>query len=47
MRVKDLNKMKKPIVKVDNSLKKLNDKVLFDRKLNEANKILKRVGLPK
>jgi len=47
MRVKDLNKMKKPIVKLDNSLKKLNEKVLFDRKLNKANKTIKRVGLPK
>ncbi len=47
MRVKDLNELKKPIVKIDNSLKKLNEKVLFNTKLKKANKILSRVGLPK
>ena len=47
MNIKDLNKKKIPIVKIDKSLGKLKDKVLFKDKLESANQILKTVGLPK
>jgi len=47
MNIKDLNKSKLPIVKIDNNLDKYIGKVLFKKKLEQANKILKTVGLPK
>jgi len=42
-----LNKSKTPIVKINKALDKFADKVLFPDKLEEANRILKTVGLPK
>jgi len=47
MTAKDLNKSKTPIVKINKTLDKLTEKVLFPDKLEEANHILKTVGLPK
>lgn len=47
MTVKELNKSKTPIVKINKTLDKLAAKVLFPAKLDEANRILKTVGLPK
>ena len=47
MTIKQLNKSKTPIVKINTALNKLADKVLFPEKLEEANRILKKVGLPK
>ena len=47
MTAKDLNKSKTPIVKITKTLDKLTEKVLFPDKLEEANHILKTVGLPK
>lgn len=47
MGLKDLNTKKKPIVLVDKSLDFFNDKVLFPKKLEKANEMLKKVGLPK
>jgi hypothetical protein len=47
MKGKDLNKSKLPVVRIDNSLEKYKDKVLFKDKLDKANEMLKTVGLPK
>ena len=47
MTVKELNKSKTPIVKINKTLDKLATKVLFPGKVEEANAILKTVGLPK
>jgi hypothetical protein len=45
--IKDLNKSKTPIVKVNKTLDKLSAKVIFPEKLEEANQVLKTIGLPK
>jgi len=47
MTIKELNKSKTPIVKINKALDKLSKKVLFPEKLEDANDILKTVGLPK
>lgn len=47
MKVKEIDTKKKPIVLVDKSLDFFNDKVLFPKKLEKANEMLKKVGLPK
>lgn len=47
MKVEELNKSKTPIVKINKTLDKLAVKVLFPDKLEEANHILKTVGVPK
>ena len=47
MTIKQLNKSKTPIVKINKALDKLAEKVLFPEKLEDANRILKSVGLPK
>ncbi len=47
MNIKELNKKKVPIVKIDKSLNKYDDIVLFPDKLKKANKMLRTVGLPK
>jgi hypothetical protein len=42
------NTVKKPvIIKVDKTLDKYVDKEVFKEKVNEANRILKTVGLPR
>jgi len=47
MTIKELNKKKTPIIKIEKSLNKYEHKVLFPEKLDAANKILEKVGLPK
>ena len=47
MNIKELNKKKVPIVKIDKSLNKYNGIVLFPDKLEKANNMLKTIGLPK
>ena len=47
MNIKDVDTQKKPIVVIDKSLDFFNDKVLFPEKLEKANEMLKKVGLPK
>ena len=46
-KIEDLNKIKTPIVKIDNSLKKFKNVPLFQEKVNKANETLRKVGLPK
>jgi hypothetical protein len=45
--IKELNKRKASIVRIDQSLNKYNDVVLFPDKVAKANEMLKTVGLPK
>jgi hypothetical protein len=47
MKIKGLNKGKLPVVRIDSSLEKYKDKVLFKDKLDKANEMLKTTGLPK
>ena len=42
-----IKKRKIPIVRVDKSLNKYDDKILFPDKLEKANEMLRNVGLPK
>jgi hypothetical protein len=42
-----LNSSKIPIIVFDKELEKLQDKVLFPKKVAKANEILTKVGLPK
>jgi hypothetical protein len=46
MNIKELNRKKVPIVKIDESLNKYNEVVLFPDKLKKANEMLKTVGIP-
>jgi len=43
----ELKKRKIPIVKIDKSLNKYDDIVLFPDKLEKTNEMLRKVGLPK
>jgi hypothetical protein len=43
----ELKKRKVPIVKIDKSLDKLDEEILFPKKLEKANDMLKKIGLPK
>jgi len=45
--IKDLNARKTPIVKIDKTLNRLDDVVLFPEKLEKANEMLRTVGIPK
>ncbi len=47
MNIKELNKKKTPIVTMDESLKKFKKQPLFQDKVDKANEILRKVGLPK
>jgi hypothetical protein len=47
MNIKELNKKKAPIVKIDNTLNKYEKVVLFPEKLEKANNMLRKIGLPK
>jgi hypothetical protein len=46
-KIDELNKRKVPIVRIDKSLNKYDDVVLFPEKVEEANKMLRKIGLPK
>jgi hypothetical protein len=43
----EIKKRKIPIVRVDKSLNKYDDKILFPEKLEKTNEMLRKVGLPK
>ncbi len=45
--IKELNKKKVPIVRIDKSLNKYNDIVLNPDKVEKANEMLRTTGLPK
>lgn len=45
--LKDLNKRKTPIVKIDTSLNQFDGNVSTSGKLDKANKALETLGLPK
>lgn len=45
--IKELNKKKAPIVRIDKSLNKYNDVVLYPDKVEKANEMLRTIGLPK
>jgi len=45
--IKELEKRKVPIVRIDKSLNKYKNVVLFPDKLEKANEMLRTVGLPK
>lgn len=47
MDIRDLNNKKVPIIKIDKALNKYSDKVLFPKKVEKANEMLRRIGLPK
>jgi len=47
MNVKDLNESKVPIIAYDKKLEQFRDKVLFPKKLELANALLDKAGLPK
>ncbi len=42
----ELKKRKIPIVTIDKSLNKFDNKILFPEKLKKANEMLKKVGIP-
>lgn len=43
----EIKKRKIPIVKVDKSLNEFDDKILFPEKMEKANEMLRKIGLPK
>ena len=45
--ITEIKKRKVPIVRIYDSLKKYDDKILFPDKLEKANEMLKKIGLPK
>lgn len=47
MRIEQLNSSKVPIIVIDKRLEQFRDKVLFPEKLEKANEILSKAGLPK
>jgi hypothetical protein len=46
-KIDELNKKKVPIVRIDKSLNKYDDVVLFPEKVEKANEMLRTIGLPK
>jgi|HubBroStandDraft_6_1064221.scaffolds.fasta_scaffold916632_1 hypothetical protein len=47
MNIKELNKRKTPIVTINKSLEKLKNQPLFQDKVDKANEVIRKVGLPK
>ncbi|MBW8334694.1 MAG: hypothetical protein K0M40_21945 [Prolixibacteraceae bacterium] len=47
MNTNEINTRRKPIVLIDKSLDFFNDKILFPKKVEKANKMLREIGLPK
>ena len=45
--IAEITKRKIPIVRIDSSLNKYDDAILFPDKFERANEMLKKVGLPK
>jgi hypothetical protein len=46
MNIRKLNKKNVPIVRIDKRLDRVSKKVLFPVKVDEANRMLKEIGLP-
>jgi hypothetical protein len=46
MTIEQLNTSKVPVIVIDKKLEQLRDKVLFPEKLEKANEILSKAGLP-
>jgi len=47
MNLKSINENKIPIVKIDKRLERFRGRTLFPEKLQKANEIISRIGLPK
>jgi len=47
MKIEEINQSKLPIIAFDKKLEELKGKVLFPKKLEKANEILAKAGLPK
>jgi len=47
MNIKEINKKKTPVVRIDNSLVKFKKQPLFKDKVEKANEMLRTIGLPK
>ena len=45
--IAEIKERKIPIVRIDDSLNKFDDKILFPDKLERANEMLRKIGLPK
>jgi len=45
--ITEIEKRKIPIVRMDKALNEYDDKILFPEKLEKANEMLRRIGLPK
>ena len=45
--ITEIKERKIPIVRVDKSLNNYDDKILFPDKLEKANEMLRKIGLPK
>jgi len=45
--IAEIKERKIPIVRIDDALNKYDDKILFPEKLERANEMLKKIGLPK
>lgn len=45
--IKELNDKKTPIIRIDNSLDKYKTMPIFQDKVDMANEVLRKVGLPK
>ena len=45
--ITEIKERKIPIVRVDTSLNNYDDKILFPDKLEKANEMLRKIGLPK
>jgi len=45
--IAEIKERKIPIVRIDDSLNKYDDKILFPYKLERANEMLRKIGLPK
>lgn len=45
--IKELNKKKVPVVRIDKALNKYSNVVLFPDKVAKANEMLRTIGLPK
>jgi hypothetical protein len=47
MKIKEINKGKTPIIAIDNALDKYESIILFPKKLEKANKMLRKIGINK
>ena len=45
--IRELNKKKVPVVRIDDSLEKYKSIPLFQEKVEQANEVLRTIGLPK